>query len=297
MRRRRARDSVSRARSWPPCRVGAAPAPAWRRSTSQDLKEWLTYIASDELEGRAVFSTGIRPGRRLHRGPPARLGRQAGRRPRVLSADGARARRQDDQPFDRHRDGRGRRPARSRTATAITFPKNAGGKRTVHRRPRRVRRLRPRCAGRRPHGFSRQERQERRRRLARRPGTERPRRRRTAAADRPEPLRDRAARCGREHRAARAGAGRAGGAGTGRRGADRRQVGRAGRRRAPGSWRAAAGGRLHDRAAPRFAAAAERVGRRCVLRVSLQPRADALRRAETQGARRRRSCRRFASTA
>src|SRR5471032_3266307 len=26
---------------------------------SQDLKEWLTYIASDELEGRAVFTTGI----------------------------------------------------------------------------------------------------------------------------------------------------------------------------------------------------------------------------------------------
>src|SRR3989442_11687023 len=25
----------------------------------QDLKEWLTYIASDELEGRAIFSTGI----------------------------------------------------------------------------------------------------------------------------------------------------------------------------------------------------------------------------------------------
>ena len=26
---------------------------------SQDLKEWLSYIASDELEGRAIFSTGI----------------------------------------------------------------------------------------------------------------------------------------------------------------------------------------------------------------------------------------------
>src|SRR3977135_2551799 len=26
---------------------------------AQDLKEWLTYIASDELQGRAVFSTGI----------------------------------------------------------------------------------------------------------------------------------------------------------------------------------------------------------------------------------------------
>src|SRR4051812_24536864 len=26
---------------------------------AQDLKEWLTYIASDELQGRAIFSTGI----------------------------------------------------------------------------------------------------------------------------------------------------------------------------------------------------------------------------------------------
>jgi hypothetical protein len=44
------------------------PAP-WRRPLppgggpsairSQDLREWLTYIASDELQGRAVFSPGI----------------------------------------------------------------------------------------------------------------------------------------------------------------------------------------------------------------------------------------------
>ncbi len=26
---------------------------------SDDLKEWLTYIASDELQGRAVFSAGL----------------------------------------------------------------------------------------------------------------------------------------------------------------------------------------------------------------------------------------------
>ena len=26
---------------------------------SQDLKEWLSYIASDDLEGRALYSTGI----------------------------------------------------------------------------------------------------------------------------------------------------------------------------------------------------------------------------------------------
>src|SRR5262245_35210709 len=27
--------------------------------TSGELKEWLTYIASDDLQGRAVFGTGI----------------------------------------------------------------------------------------------------------------------------------------------------------------------------------------------------------------------------------------------
>src|ERR1700681_2626195 len=26
---------------------------------SEDLREWLSYIASDELEGRAVYSTGL----------------------------------------------------------------------------------------------------------------------------------------------------------------------------------------------------------------------------------------------
>jgi hypothetical protein len=39
--------------------VSAAPSPGVTAVKSQDLKEWLTYVASDELEGRAVFSTGI----------------------------------------------------------------------------------------------------------------------------------------------------------------------------------------------------------------------------------------------
>ncbi len=39
--------------------LGAAPNPGVAAIQSQDLKEWLTYIASDELEGRAVYSTGI----------------------------------------------------------------------------------------------------------------------------------------------------------------------------------------------------------------------------------------------
>jgi hypothetical protein len=39
--------------------VSAAPSLGVTAVKSQDLKEWLTYVASDELEGRAVFSTGI----------------------------------------------------------------------------------------------------------------------------------------------------------------------------------------------------------------------------------------------
>jgi len=39
--------------------VAAAPNAAVAAISRQDLKEWLTYIASDELEGRAVYSSGI----------------------------------------------------------------------------------------------------------------------------------------------------------------------------------------------------------------------------------------------
>ncbi len=41
--------------------IGSATAAGGGSSAirSQDLREWLTYIASDELQGRAVFSAGI----------------------------------------------------------------------------------------------------------------------------------------------------------------------------------------------------------------------------------------------
>ena len=43
--------------------VGAAMAVAAAGGAasikSQDLREWLTYISSDELQGRAVFTTGF----------------------------------------------------------------------------------------------------------------------------------------------------------------------------------------------------------------------------------------------
>src|SRR5438552_9979335 len=39
--------------------VSVAAAGGRAAIKSQDLRDWLTYIASDELEGRAVFTTGI----------------------------------------------------------------------------------------------------------------------------------------------------------------------------------------------------------------------------------------------
>lgn len=39
--------------------VSAAPSPGVAAISSQDLKEWLTYLASDELEGRAVYTAGF----------------------------------------------------------------------------------------------------------------------------------------------------------------------------------------------------------------------------------------------
>ena len=39
--------------------VAAAPEGGLSSIKGGDLKEWLTYIASDELQGRAVYTTGI----------------------------------------------------------------------------------------------------------------------------------------------------------------------------------------------------------------------------------------------
>ena len=41
------------------CCVSVAAAGGRDSINSRDLKEWLTYIASDDLEGRAVYTTGI----------------------------------------------------------------------------------------------------------------------------------------------------------------------------------------------------------------------------------------------
>src|SRR3954465_2007352 len=40
-------------------RGGGGGAPGIAPTTNPDLREWVTYVASDELEGRAVFTTGF----------------------------------------------------------------------------------------------------------------------------------------------------------------------------------------------------------------------------------------------
>jgi hypothetical protein len=39
--------------------VSAAPRGAVNAIRTEDLKEWLTYISSDDLQGRAVFTAGF----------------------------------------------------------------------------------------------------------------------------------------------------------------------------------------------------------------------------------------------
>ena len=108
------------------CRPARGGGPASIKS--DDLKEWLSYIASDELQGRARLQRRPRSGGGLYQRPPARLGGEAGWRHSSVSPDRARPRREIDQPVD----GDGRRSGGdSRTfadGEGLIFPRNAGGK-------------------------------------------------------------------------------------------------------------------------------------------------------------------------
>jgi peptidase M28-like protein len=59
MRRARLRPPLLAALLLAALHVAAAPAADRSSIAPDDLKEWLTYIASDELQGRAVFSAGL----------------------------------------------------------------------------------------------------------------------------------------------------------------------------------------------------------------------------------------------
>ena len=235
---------------------------------SQDLKEWLTYIASDELEGRAVYQRRHRArGRATSRTTCARWGvKPAGdhgsylQTVRVLGVKTT-----SRSTVTVKVDGETRTFA---DGDGITFPKNMGGK-------RRVTVDRVEFAGygldapaRRPHGLPRQGRQGRRGRLA---GPSGPEELDQATYRRLLTGRNRyateqlgaAASIGPGARQGPVGQEAAGDGGSW-------QAGAAPSRRA-GTRRAAAGRRLHDRAAARHAGAAERQRQRRVLRVSLQP--------------------------
>ena len=69
--------------------VGAQPASQGGINSIQPdaLKEWLTYIASDELQGRQIYTEGLGLAARLHRRSPEGVGRQAWRRQRELLPD------------------------------------------------------------------------------------------------------------------------------------------------------------------------------------------------------------------
>ena len=126
-------------RSW------LGPAPGGRSAIDPaDLREWLTYIASDELQGRAVY-TGARSRRRHTSRGTCRPGASSRGRRRRLSADrrvqGVKATSRSTVTVQVGGESR-----TFKDGEGITFPRNIGGKRTLDGRSRRVRRVRSRRA-------------------------------------------------------------------------------------------------------------------------------------------------------
>ena len=71
--------------------LAQAPEPAkgvkFAQVSAADMKEWLTYLSSDELQGRQMFTEGYGLAAQLHRRPPEGLGREADRRRRHVLPD------------------------------------------------------------------------------------------------------------------------------------------------------------------------------------------------------------------
>ena len=263
---------------------------------SGDLKEWLTYIASDDLQGRAVFTTGLGLAAAYIDDHLRAWGVKPAGDSRILSADRPRPRRERPPAIRRS-------PSRSADETrtfadgdGITFPRNAGGKRrfTIDRvefagygldAPARNRTT---FGGRDVNGAAviwlgangpkDVDRQTYRLLLA--------------AA---ESIRDRR-RC--TPRRASVLSRRPGGRGAGRAVGQVRRAGWGRRARRGGRARAAvAGARLHDRRSGSTQPVPPNVtAKRRLLRVPLQPRADTVRRAEAQGGRAGAAARRSGST-
>ena len=94
----------------------------------RDLKEWLSYLSSDDLQGRAVFSTGLGLAASYLEGHLREWGVKPAGDNGIVPPDREGARRQDDQAFHGHRHGRAVSAGHLPTARAIRFPRNAGGK-------------------------------------------------------------------------------------------------------------------------------------------------------------------------
>ena len=89
--------------------AGAQQAPAERGGagsiTEADLSQWLTYLSSDELQGRATYTEGLGLAAGYIAAHLRTVGRETGRRPRHLPSDGAGAGVTDQQPRVGHRRG------------------------------------------------------------------------------------------------------------------------------------------------------------------------------------------------
>ena len=203
-----ATTAIVRAMSTPPS-VAACPAgpghrrgllpvagglPGARLIDAGDLRTWLSYIASDELEGRATFTApawGWRPATSSRTCGSGAL-KPAGDGGTYLQTVRVRASSSTSRSSLTVRVGSETRTFKD--GEGVTFPRNAGVSRTLTHRPCRVCRLRPRAPGADHSDFRGKDVEGRGSRLpgSRRPGSDRsaevP-----AAAHRPQPLRDRPA--------------------------------------------------------------------------------------------------------
>ena len=68
--------------------------------TAADMKEWLSYIASDQLQGRQVYTEGLGLAGVIHRRTSQGVGREAGRRRRHLLPGRQGSRRQRQAQLD-----------------------------------------------------------------------------------------------------------------------------------------------------------------------------------------------------
>ena len=242
--------------------------------TPGDLKEWLTFLASDELEGRAVFTEGLGIAAGYIQGYlqawGVKPGGDHGGYLQTVRVRGVKV----DQSLDHYGPRRRREPnlqgrRRHHLSAQCRRKTHADG------RPRRVYRLR---SGRpRPHRFARPRHRRRRGRVSRheRPEGRRPADVSTGAGRTQPPCHRSASSCGGHWSFERVDA----------RATRRRVAASSGRRTSGPAGAPRARARLHDDAASRPADRARRHRQRRLFRIPVQQGARPLRRAEAEGER------------